>query len=328
MIDLYEYKDNRWYSKVNDFGDDYHKDDIKSDLVDDLTIEKLSKIKRRYRDFDSYCDAMQLINEYLHELVDKYGGKKRFAFLYQLGMVKDYIPKIPVLRKVNKTKMYIDTNMPRTFDSTVSVDHSWITERDMEQKAHVSFSMSSDSESEFIELRKGGDGRRRAIAEEISVIEEWYRNKSDRVTKLSKKARKRQMKKRKLANVRDEMTAEQRIREYYKKKDAGVYSDYDPEALVNYKGTTFTREQKEEYEAYDLLRLYGFTLGKKNLSKSVRKIVRRKEKKASKVSKKEAKAANLRKKYLNRFTNGEYNTFSDFEKEVHSFIGNKIRGND
>ena len=326
---MFEYKDPRWISQVNDFGDDYHKEVVKSDFVDNETIARLEKIKRRYRDFDSYVEAMTLVNSYLHDLVRKYGGKKRFKMLYQLGMIKDYIPVIPVLRKIKQTKLYIDTNTPHVFDDQIEQDHSHIVERDTDKKVRVSFSMKIDGESEFDSLRKGGnEGIRNAIAEEISMIEQWYRNNTNRVTKMSKKARRRQIKKQKIARKHDEMTATDKINEYYRKKDLEIYSDFDPEALVNYKGTTMTCSQKEEYEAYEKLRGYGFTFGKKTLSKSVRKIVRRKEKKRKKIDKKEAKAAGLRKKYLNKFTDGEYNTFNDFEKEVHSFIGNKIRGND
>ena len=89
---MYEYTNPEYYSKVNDYGDDYHKpeEEVKKN---ELELE-VRKLKRRYRSFDEWCDAINAYNNYMENLISKYGGKKKFKLYYAIGLIKEYIPYI------------------------------------------------------------------------------------------------------------------------------------------------------------------------------------------------------------------------------------------
>ena len=102
----YVYSNPEYVSKVNDFGDDYHKPESEYDAYDKEVLRKLRSMKRTYRDPNEFCEIKTLYIQYTKDLIAKYGGKKRFKKLYALGFIKDYIPFCPVLRRIKKNKYF------------------------------------------------------------------------------------------------------------------------------------------------------------------------------------------------------------------------------
>jgi hypothetical protein len=103
----YEYSDPGLSSRVNDFGDEYHLPDDDEANQEKSILKDVKRLKRRYRNFGEYCEAMRLYQNYCNDLIDKYGGKKRFRFALAIGMVKEYIPFKPEIRNDKRNKPYI-----------------------------------------------------------------------------------------------------------------------------------------------------------------------------------------------------------------------------
>jgi hypothetical protein len=322
---MYTYNDHGFDSKVNDFGDDYHKPDIEASITDSESLRRVKSLKRRYRDFGEYCDAVIVFEDYMEELVYRYGGKKRFKNLMLMGMVKEYIPVVPQLKKTKFNKRYIDGGASREF-----VDHelarnmsSPIADEDVKIVDVVVGTKNHKNKAKLFEDKiTFGGGIKEKLSADIETIEKYYRQKTSHPTRLSKKAMKRRLKQQKAFDD-DYITLDERFKEYYRKVDNEEYDDYDPKAIIYYKGSAISASEAEELEVYDFLRGLGFNMGKKALGKKSRKIIRRNERKEKKAKKKNKKEVKLRKKYMSQFGNGEYKTFEDFERAATDFVYKK-----
>jgi hypothetical protein len=115
-------------------------------------------------------------------------------------------------------------------------------------------------------------------------------------------------------------TMDDRIEDYYWRKDNDLDADYDPEEVINYKGTTYKRSEADEIETAEELKSIGIDLGIRQLSKGTRKVVRRKNKKNKKAIKKKKKEEKFRKDYMKRFSDGRYETFRTFKNEVGDWV--------
>jgi hypothetical protein len=321
---MYVYEDHGFDSKVNDFNDDYHKPELEISVTDSDTLKKVKSLKRRYRDFGEYCDAIIIFEDYMDDLIDAYGGKKRFKNMMLMGMVKEYIPVVPELKKTKFNKRYIDGKVSREF-----VDYDLLRNSVVEipedaplPEVVVGVKVHKNKGKLFEDKVTFGGGIKEKLSADIDTIEQYYKHKVAHPTRLSKKAQKRRIKQQKLFDT-DYVCLDERIKEYYYKKDAGIYDDYDPKAIMYYKGSGIAVAEAEELEVYEFLKGLGFNMGKKSLGKKSRKIVRRNERKDKKARKKNKKEVKLRKKYMAQFGNGEYQTFGDFEKAATDFVYNK-----
>ena len=64
----------------------------------------------------------------------------------------------------------------------------------------------------------------------------------------------------------------------------------------------------------------GINLNRHSLSKKSRKVVRRNDKKKKKKSKNKTSD-----KWMKKFTNGEYDTFDEFERNMQELVSNGLR---
>lgn len=320
---MYVYEDHGFDSKVNDFGDEYHKPDVEASITDSESLRRVKSLKRRYRDFGEYCDAVMIFEDYMDELVDKYGGKKRFRNLLLMGIVKEYIPVIPQLKKTKFNKRYIEGKANREF-----VDHDLVRKtvgelpEDQEIKEVVVGTKSHKNKGKLFEDKVVFGGVKEKLSADIETIERYYRHKTNHPTRLSKKAMKRRIKQQKIFDS-NYIPLDERFKEYYRKMDKGIYDDYDPKAIIYYKGSAISTNEAEELEVFDFLKGLGFNMGKEALGKKSRKIVKRNEKKTKKANKKNKKEVKLRKKYMEQFGDGNYETFSDFERAATNFVYDK-----
>ena len=317
------YKNEDYLSEVNDFGDEYHQPDEEKIVInDDDLFAAVKGLKRRYRDIDEYFDAMNVFNTYIDNLVEIYGGKKRFKLAIQLGLVKEYIPVVPVLRKTKANKPYIEKNLPRVDKERFDTSIYESPKVDPKRVVKITFGLKDRKSKVFSGFTS--DLNREQIVQNIETIEKWYQNKTKHPTKLSKKAQKRRIMRSRFLKE-DYVPFEQRLDEYWEKVDMGP-STADKDTIINYKGVCLNEVEAEEIEARDALRAIGLKIGVKMLSKKSRKIVKKSKEKKKKESKKKKNNSKLKRKYLDSFGVGEHETFSDFERSVQSFVASEIRG--
>lgn len=87
----------------NDFNDNYYQ---KSFVEDDL-VASVKKLRRRYSDFFDYIDAMEIYNEYMQKLEEKYGGKRVIKNALRVDAMPDPVPAEPKLKQTRKNKQFL-----------------------------------------------------------------------------------------------------------------------------------------------------------------------------------------------------------------------------
>jgi len=75
-------------------------------------LREARTIKRSYRNYEEYLEAIHRRNRYFDYLVEKY-GEERFIERIQMGMIKEWIPPVPVLsRAAEDYDMYLSGTIP------------------------------------------------------------------------------------------------------------------------------------------------------------------------------------------------------------------------
>jgi hypothetical protein len=331
---LFEYSKEDYYSKVNDFGDDYHKaEEELSTGFDKELMTKVRTLKRKYRDFEEFYDAKEVYNQYADYLIEKYGGKKRFKFLYQIGMVKEYIPFCPELRNIKKNRPYIKQGLPLVPEYEASWGPKVLTEEEWEELYKVGINFKLGKSKYSMKLR---DEKRirtsieSSVADDLNLISSYYSGRIKDPTALSHKSRRRKIMEERYKN-NTYVPVAKRYAEYQERHWRYDYDEdrIDPDAYVFYKDVSLSIEEAQECELYDWLEQHGIKTRKRRLSKAARKVVRKTStlKIKGKKKKKKKKGKNImRTKFMDKFSKSGYNTFGDFAKEMQSLALEQIRG--
>ena len=87
----------------NDFDDNYYQ---KSMAKDELTTS-IKKLRRRYNDFFEYVEAMELYNEYMDMLTEKYGSMKTIKNALKVDAMPDPVPAKPKLKNTRKNRQFL-----------------------------------------------------------------------------------------------------------------------------------------------------------------------------------------------------------------------------
>jgi len=74
------------------------------DEVHDPYVLKAMKIRRKYSDIFKYFDALDIYDEYIEHLLEKYPSMKSIRKGIKEGYIEDFLPPMPVLKK-SKTNM-------------------------------------------------------------------------------------------------------------------------------------------------------------------------------------------------------------------------------
>lgn len=323
---MHVYKNPDYYPKINVFeGDDYLKEDTEVvDFSDDL-MDKIRRLKRRYRNYLEWTDAMEAYQEYTLGLIEKYGGKKKFEFTYLTGRVKEFIPPCPELRETKENRMYIHegavpVEVPE--DTRQYSEHMWEPKGVDYWDVDISFKRSMEVP---YEVSQGLSKNHFDVSQELDIISRYFNERRAAVTKhrkLTKKQLKRERRRALKRQYTRDITMTDRMKAYY---DAKFESEYDkkrtsdPNKAILYKGIMVSPEQAEELEVDAVLRNYGIFLDRKSFSKATGKVIRRVKKNEKKGKKK--------KKKMNRFMENfseEYNTFEAFEKEMQSLVSSSL----
>lgn len=91
-----------------EFYDEYYNN---TEMSDELKAAR--SIRRVYKVYADYLKAVEIRNNYIDSLIDKYSGEDEFQRKMSLGMIKDWIPKMPVLSKrCPEYEMYLSGMVP------------------------------------------------------------------------------------------------------------------------------------------------------------------------------------------------------------------------
>lgn len=320
----YVYNNSEYVSKVNDFGDDYHKPESEYDSYDKEVIRKLRSMKRTYRDVNEFCEAKSLYIRYTKDLIKKYGGKRRFKQLYHFGFVKDYVPFCPTLRKIKKNRYFYKNG--ENADDKLRMDYKLPPIEEVEVKAkNINWKFKSKGL-----LVKGNITRDvskvESVNNDLDIITQFYQRRERRrtsPTNLSKKEYKKQLLKEKyLVDPEENMSLTKRYERYLEKKASYTYDDEETDTTyIYYKDSMLSKDEIDAIELYDTLKTIGFGDNANLLTKKSRKVVKNKRRvKFSKKGKKKKKGN----KYLNQYTGGNYSTYEEFENAMISMV----EGND
>ena len=84
----------------NDFGDNYYQRGI----AETPLLADAKKIRRKYSDFFDYIDAMEIYDQYMDMLAEKYGSKKIVKHSAKEGYLEEYVPPKPRLKNTRKNR--------------------------------------------------------------------------------------------------------------------------------------------------------------------------------------------------------------------------------
>lgn len=312
-MERHKYTNPKYYSQVNDFGDDYNKPDDENNKL----LIAVKKIKRRYRNYLEYGEATTIYYNYMRELIDKYGGKKRFKFLKRLHMIHDYIPTCPVLRKIKQNREFINGNQAYYTETKLECIHFDTKWKIPTKRVKVTF-VNKPIPSVVINSIKE-ETLQEKINNEIDMISNFYNNKLKPTRLSSVEQRKAYLSKLYKSKNRD-MTVKEKLKEYYRKKDYGIYDDEPSENSIKiYKGTSLSIEDYNSIRIVEALRSVGFNVDRSSFSNKSRKLVMDKKKK-----KKGKKKNKHRDSYMKRFADGKISTFADYERGMSSLLGKDL----
>lgn len=333
----FKYTKSSYYSEVNDFEDSYHKEED-LDMADELLIA-VRKLKRKYRDFDEWCDAMWLYKEYCYRLIDAYGGKKRFRLWYQLGWVKEYIPLKPELRRIKRNRPYIKEGMYRQAPKCEATKVPPYILDTSKMYVNVKFRMKCKEDLDIQDLGLKDMDTVSLISDELDMIDSFYMRKRTKPVRLSHKKQRKQILAERYKEARKKDSHDcftYKYKQYVKKKLLGDYVEdrVDPTVMRYYKDISLTQAELDEIEVIDYLKSIGVSLKRKQLSKKATKIIRRQQFDTSRGKKKKGKKGKKHKKgnrkvrssYMKKFMNGKYHTFAQFEDEMLSLTESDLGG--
>lgn len=326
-----EYTNPDFEPRLNLFNDDYHLPD--DDYFDSDYMSRVKKIRRRYRNYFDYLDAVQLYNEYMDSLAEKYGGKRNLKLQLMLNKVHEYLPNFPELRKIRKFKYARKNKLTRedVAEKNIHFENFEPVEIDMNAKCKVVVDNRSDFDSDM--MVNGGrvnDEVIKRIAAELDFIDNYYHKERIKIERMKggskKKAKLRNSLNRKALRMSTNYRSlTDKIREYDKRKK-DLWMGIVPETgdMINYKGTMFTLAEAEEHNALDMMKNFGVVFG--HLSKRQTKLIRpgaAKKKKDKKLKKKLKKRNKIEGEFLQGITRGEYDDMEEFAADMESLTGSR-----
>lgn len=89
----------------NDFGDEYYERSFAESKIQ----LQAKRIRRKYNDFFQWQEAMTIYNEYMGEMVDKYGSLSVIKNSVEAETMPDFIPTKPKLKNNKKNREFIRT---------------------------------------------------------------------------------------------------------------------------------------------------------------------------------------------------------------------------
>lgn len=324
---MFSYNNPEFEPQINDFEDDYNLPDAE-EAVSGSLLEKVKQIRRRYANWFEYVDACQLYDQYMEDLIDKYGGKNNFKLALLLKQVREFIPNYPELRKTKKNRYYVKHRVSRPLVvSEPSFEKNSIEELNNIKEPKVKIRIvESDRVEQIYRSRSGmrsSSDVTEAIANELDVLSSWYASRRDKIARMKGKKKKKEKLMRVLNQKQLKMNSTYRslgdmIRIYDKNKvDKFMNRTKGYDLTIEYKGRMISQSQVEQTNTLEKLRDIGVRFN--HISRLQTKLIRKR--KASKKMRKKNKK--LEKNFMEAFCHDEYNDFVDFENEIMELTGSR-----
>lgn len=104
---VHDYEEVFMQSSLDFYDEFYNNENVSEEL------KAVRNIRRAYKVYSDYIDAMNARNAYIDSLVEKYGGEAEFNKKLAYGMIKDWIPRVPVLsKKCPEYSLYLSGMLP------------------------------------------------------------------------------------------------------------------------------------------------------------------------------------------------------------------------
>lgn len=282
--------------RVNDFGDSYHRPD--EELYSDINTA-IRNIRRKYRHYNDYVIAMRTIEDYLEQLIDKYGGRKNFKIALDLGNVSEYIPPIPKFRNTANNRMQSDcgtvlSEVDGEPDFELSEEHAQAVElervdsgngMDMVEShlVYLPFDVRNKSAKRILDNED-------AIVSELEMLQNFSNNQSS-----SKKKRKKSSHNLYKESQRRRKALDKAMRPKTIGKIIKEYNDYcngltgdDDNGMTLYRGVMIPTDELNNINVAKDFQSAGF-FAKEDLStvnsKKLRKMIKKQDKKKGKKKK-------------------------------------------
>lgn len=326
MIDIqeYTYSKSEYYSEVNDFGDNYHEKDRVYETDDDIMNSLLVKLrahKRKYTNFSQWCEAKEEYIEYVDRLVAKYGGKKRFKFLASIGMVDDYIPFCPLLKKSKHNRMYLQSKTLSYIPSFKQADgiiEPIVVDKDILEQIEVNVNVVVTKQSLDIKKFIGAENIERSIKKNIDLIDKWYQNRVSVITNKTEREQRVILRKAIVNPEKDKGKSFSKLmKDYHYHLDHGLYvEDMEQEIQrIKYRDISMTTEESNQIDIIDALKDIGVHLNKSIIGKKSFRLVKRRDE-AVKGKKPKKKKNKKRGNKVKDFVSREYTTMETFSQDL------------
>lgn len=297
---------------VHDFGDQYHRfnDEPTSELE-----KKAKKIRRRYKDFASYSEAVNIYNEYMLTLAKKYGGIKMLKFHLKHKSVDDFIPSFPRMKNTSMNKFIMKNkivlsgvksaspndnieNILQCIQPPEDLPDNFPVEKikDKEVKEILKEDLSTLSPSKMQKI------------DSIDILEEYFKNKN--LVKQEKNTEKI-----KIPTLSEVLSGE------YK---SSIKDTKEDDEILYYRGQYLSRGTVDDLMVFDKLSELGWDgiklMKRSGVSKNITRIMKDKKKKNKKKKGKGTADEFL----IQIMGDNNYDDFNDFQKEMLNFTSKNI----
>ena len=279
--------------RIHDFGDNYHKLDEELYLP---SFNEVRQLKRVYRNYNDYLNALDIIKRYISELSKKYG--EDFLWYYDLGDIKEFIPPIPRYKKTDENIIFSKLNV-RISNQTTTVDDSNYRMSDEIEEAIKNSSENHGDGFEFhssnltylpgyAEIENSSvyeeESDTETVSRELALLRAFQEqqgsdSKSDISLKNIKKEEEKRMKA--LAKLRRGKSIYDKIKESEENYN-GVVKDEEESSLMFYRGISISRDdlyRTKVIESFVKAGLYVSKSADKEISnKELRKMIKKERK--------------------------------------------------
>lgn len=325
-----QYSNPLYVPKVHDFGDDYHTPDIEEIGSSDRMI-KVKKIRRKYQSWFDYLDAVNLYDEYVTELKQKYGGETQFKIAMLLGQVREYLPNYPTLRKNKRNRYYRKNRIPFIDRQPIEFEQVPLEETINLPDAKVSVHIRDAKKIDMLfDDRAIAAATIAQISNEMEMLGIYFTRTTERIEKArgKKKARlKRALDRKTLRislnyrSISDVIALKDKIKEdkFFDRESSNGHLTY-------YKGAMVKVGEEEQLDLLTHLKNIGVVFSKltKSSTKLIRSKLHRKSKKGSKKSKKLSKKNRKKeRRFVEEFSHSQFHNYKEFETAMVNMTGSR-----
>lgn len=317
---------------VIDFGDNYHR--LENEPSSELE-RRVRNMKRQYRDYHKYQEALMDYNDWMFYLEEKYGGRELLKVRIKSGTMREIVPSKPKIRNnkifkyyakhgiaISKVgKMHLDDEFDEFVNTYYSNPNVTVSEMKPDRKND---SIIDEIVDEYVDVFNYS--KKQPVTSDINFLDEYFRMKNGKGKKKKNKKGKKKNKKKYVYEDDSENLISDLIGLDPKDLEDDVEDTTEEDNITaTYGGRYMTRKDAMELELYHQLNEIGWDsyklMKQSGYTNSITKVFKEKKNKESKKSKKKKKSNNL---LIEIMTDGKYDDFDDFAKEMENFSMNSF----